>query len=77
MDSKNCFVVTPKRKASGSNPLRNARHHAESLDLIRLSAFMFKLNLQILLINLLFISRLDRTENLYYWIQLSVLRYQF
>ena len=35
----------PKRKASGSNPLRNTRHIAESLDFTRFSAFLFLVNL--------------------------------
>ena len=36
---------TPKRKASGSNPLRNIGHIAESLDFTRFSAFLFLVNL--------------------------------
>ena len=40
-------VATPKRKASGSNPLRNVRHTAESFDLSGLSAFLFQESLSL------------------------------
>ncbi len=43
LDSVNCTFLTPKRKASGSNPLRNVRESSQALDLQGVWLFSFSL----------------------------------